>query len=162
MNTAVLTDLAAEGQFLPVNVFTLSSTRVFETACGPLGPVEVFWWKICFLSDSAPAYTVRTNPVDVGRILDSGGSYSPDWICWTSLPAAFFRRKSRLGLTPIWLPYVCPSTQNGTSHWRNTSKRRAAHSAAAIKPMLRKIKLKLYWWLANSPPQTNRCFSGLK
>jgi hypothetical protein len=42
MNTAVLTDLAAEGQFLPVNVFILSSTRVFETACGPLGPVEVF------------------------------------------------------------------------------------------------------------------------
>ncbi len=33
---------------------------VFEAPCGPLGPKDVFWWKIHLSADSAPAYTTKT------------------------------------------------------------------------------------------------------
>jgi hypothetical protein len=36
-----------------------------------------------------------------------------------------------------------------------------SHSAAAVKPTLRKMKLKLHIWLANGPAHTNHYFSGL-
>jgi hypothetical protein len=36
----------------------------------------------------------------------------------------------------------------------------AAHSAAAVKLSLRKMKLKLNGWLAKGPAHTNQYFSG--
>jgi hypothetical protein len=35
-------------------------SRAFETACGPLGPEDISWWKIPLLADSALAHTART------------------------------------------------------------------------------------------------------
>ncbi len=32
----------------------------FETACGPLGPENLSWWKIRLFADSAPTHTTRT------------------------------------------------------------------------------------------------------
>jgi hypothetical protein len=34
--------------------------RVFETACIPLGPEDISWWKICLSTDVATVHTAKT------------------------------------------------------------------------------------------------------
>jgi hypothetical protein len=65
------------------------------------------------------------------------------WTRLTSLSSAFCRLNPRLRLTQIWLPYDHPLLRNLTSNWQYTSSKPAAHSAAAAKPSLRKMKVKL-------------------
>ncbi len=105
--------------------------RAVETACGPLGPEDISWWKIHLLTDSAPTH-MPWPPSSCwwNSVLQWIGRHICwTWTHWTSLTGTFCRQKSRWRLTLIWMPYICPLTWNGAG-WRwNTSTRSAAHSA---------------------------------
>jgi hypothetical protein len=59
-------------------------------------------------------------------------------------------------------PYIRPSLQNRIGKRWYISAKHAAHSAAAVKPSLRKMKLKLNRWLTNSPTNICHLFFGPK
>ncbi len=104
-------------------------------------------------ADLALVYTTRTTRQLLAEFptLADWLLYSPDLNLLASLSRAFFRHKSRLFLTLIWTPYVCPLLRNGTSKQGNTSVRPYDHSATTVKLSLRKMKFKLNRWAATSP-----------
>ncbi len=92
----------------------------FETACIPQGPEDVSWQKIYLSGFSIDS--LHQNWLEaVCGILDSGRLA----IIFAGLEPArvlhsvtFCRRKSWWCLMLIWMPYVGPSTQNGTGKWQ--------------------------------------------
>ncbi len=96
-----------------------SLPRAFETACIPLGPEDLSWWKTYLSVDSAPVHTARTTQWQIGCLIRR------TWTCWTLLSDTFCRRKSWRRLTLIWTPYIRTSLRNGASEQRNTSARPA-------------------------------------
>jgi hypothetical protein len=92
----------------------------FETACIPLGPEDVSWQKIYLSGFSIDSHHQNwleavCGTLDSGRLANLFAGLEPAGVL---LSGAFCRRKSWWCLTLIWMPYVHPSTQNGTGQWQ--------------------------------------------
>ncbi len=133
--------------------------RAFETACCPLGPKDIFWWKICFSAESALAHTARTTQQFLAEFwtLADWPPYLPD------LNLLDFSIFPILQVKVQVAPHdnqdaLCPFP----SEWdrRSTSTRPAANSPAARMPQLLKTASSLNRWTSNSPTHINQYSSG--
>ncbi len=137
-------------------------SSAFGTAFGPLGPEDLSWRKILLSGVQRCPAPLKPPGGCCGILIFSGlaailGGLEFAYLLYLMC----FAGESPATPHTYWLSCVRPSLQNGSGKLWYTSATTATHSAAASKPLLRKIMFKLQRWLANCPTHTNQYFPGL-